>query len=192
MSVRNHPLTKQNYGGKFNMEKTQKNPQSAGKIMTTKDLAIGAMIAALYVVLTYVANMFGLASGAIQVRISEALTILPVFTPAAIPGLFVGCILANSLTGSAPYDIIFGSIATLIGAFGTYFMRKGKLKYAACVPPIIANTIIVPFILIYVYACEDALWYLMCTVGAGEIISCGILGTILLLALLKRRNEFNL
>lgn len=174
------------------MEKTQKNPQSAGGLFETKNLAIGAMIAALYVVLTYVANMFGLASGAIQVRFSEALTILPVFTPAAIPGLFVGCILANTLTGSALFDIIFGSVATLIGAIGTYCMRKGKLKYAACIPPILANTLIVPFILIYVYDCEDALWYLMCTVGAGEIISCGIFGTILLLALLKRRKSLNL
>lgn len=158
----------------------------------TKNLAIGAMIAALYVVLTYLANMLGLASGVIQVRFSEALTILPVFTPAAIPGLFVGCILANTLTGAALFDIIFGSIATLLGAVGTYFMRKGKMKYAAFLPPVIANTLIVPFILIYVYHIEDALWYLMCTVGAGEIISCGILGTVLLLALLKRRGSFNL
>ena len=79
-------------------------------------LVQAAMIAALYVVLTYIANAMGLASSAIQIRFSEALTILPYFTPAAIPGLFVGCFLSNILTGCAIPDIIFGSIATLIGA----------------------------------------------------------------------------
>ena len=62
-------------------------------------LTQAAMIAAIYVVLTYFISAFGLANGAIQVRISEALTILPIFTPAAIPGLFVGCLLSNILTG---------------------------------------------------------------------------------------------
>ena len=85
-----------------------------------------AMIAAIYVVLTYFISAFNLASGAIQVRISEALTILPYFTPAAIPGLFVGCLLANLLTGAAIYDVIFGSLATLLGAVGTYLLRKHK------------------------------------------------------------------
>jgi len=174
------------------MKETGKTPQMSGGLFTTKNLVIGAMIAALYVELTYLANMLGLASGAVQVRFSEALTILPVFTPAAIPGLFVGCILANTLTGCAVWDIVFGSLATLIGAAGTYLMRKGKLKYASSLPPIIANTLIVPFILVNVYGAEDAIWYLMLTVGAGEVISCGILGTILLVVLLKRRNAFNL
>ena len=79
-------------------------------------VATGGVIAALYVVLTVIANALGLASGAIQVRFSEALTILPVFTPAAIPGLTVGCVLANLITGCAPWDVVFGSLATLIGA----------------------------------------------------------------------------
>ena len=79
-----------------------------------------ALIAAMYVVLTWVANLLGLANGAIQVRFSEALTILPFFTPAAIPGLFVGCIISNTITGAAVWDILFGSLATLIGAFFTY------------------------------------------------------------------------
>ena len=80
------------------------------------DLTQGAMIAALYVVLTFIANLAGLASGVIQVRLSEALTILPVFTAAAVPGLAIGCVLANLLTGCAIWDVVFGSLATLIGA----------------------------------------------------------------------------
>lgn len=85
------------------------------------------MIAALYVVLTYITNLLGLASGTIQVRFSEALCILPVFTPAAIPGLFIGCLISNLITGGIIWDIIFGSIATLLGALGTYFLRKRSL-----------------------------------------------------------------
>lgn len=82
----------------------------------TKALAQGAAIAASYVVLTFLANALGLSSGVIQLRFSEALTILPVFTPAAVPGLFAGCLLANILTGCLPLDVIFGSLATLLGA----------------------------------------------------------------------------
>ncbi len=141
-------------------------------------ITIGAMIAALYVVLTLVANAFGLANYAIQVRFSEALTILPYFTPAAIPGLFVGCILSNLITGCMPLDVLFGSLATLLGALGTYLLRR--CKWAAPVPPIIANTIIVPFVLAYVYHFEGSIPYFMVTVGIGEIISCGVLGMILL------------
>lgn len=142
-----------------------------------------AMIAAIYVVLTFVANAFGLANYVVQVRFSEALTILPYFTPAAIPGLFVGCILSNILTGCLPLDVVFGSLATLIGACGTYALRKHK--WLAPLPPIVANTIVVPFVLAYVYQFEGSIPYFMLTVGAGEVISCGILGMILLFALDK-------
>ena len=145
-----------------------------------------ALIAALYVVLTYVANSLGLASGAIQVRFSEALTILPYFTTAAIPGLFIGCILSNLLTGCALWDIVFGSIATLLGALGTHALRKQK--WLAPLPPVVANTLIVPFVLAYVYSVPDGIPYLMLTVGAGEVISCYVLGMILLFALSKYRN----
>ena len=145
----------------------------------------GAMIAALYVVLTWVANALGLANGAIQVRFSEALCILPIFTPAAIPGLFVGCLLANILNGCVIWDIIFGSLATLIGAFGTYFLRKTKFVFT--LPPVIANAVIVPFVLRYAYGVGDAHWYLVATVAAGEIISVCILGMILKLGLWKYR-----
>ncbi len=141
------------------------------------NLATAAIIVALYVVLTYLASALGLSSGTIQVRFSEALTILPIFTTAAIPGLFAGCLLANLLTGCALWDIIFGSIATLLGAIGTHLLRKHKIL--AVLPPIITNTLIVPPVLIYVYGITDAYWFLILTVCAGEVISCGILGTLL-------------
>lgn len=137
-----------------------------------------AVIAALYVVLTLLANALGLANYAIQVRFSEALTILPLFTPAAIPGLVIGCFLSNILTGCMLLDIIFGSLATLLGALGTYALRRYS-KWLAPLPPIIANTIIVPFVLAYVYQFEGSIPYFMLTVGIGEIISCGILGLLL-------------
>ena len=142
------------------------------------DLTQGAMIAALYVVLTFIANLAGLASGVIQVRLSEALTILPVFTAAAVPGLAVGCVLANLLTGCAIWDVVFGSLATLIGAVGTHLLR-GQSPVLAVLPPILSNIIIVPLVLQRVYGVEDAYWYLAMTVGAGEIISCGALGLLL-------------
>lgn len=139
--------------------------------------AFGGIIAALYVVLTIIANALGLASGAIQVRFSEALTILPVFTPAAIPGLTVGCVLANLITGCAPWDVVFGSLATLIGAAGTRLLRKNP--WIAWIPPVISNMAIIPIVLQKVYGVPDAWWYLVLTVGAGEVISCGILGLLL-------------
>ena len=145
-----------------------------------------AVIAALYVVLTMFINAFNLANGAIQVRISEALTILPYFTPAAIPGLFVGCLLSNFLTGAAIWVIVFGSIATLLGAIGTYLLRKWK--WCAPIPPILANTIIIPFVLTYAYGLPGGIPFFMLTIGAGEVLSCGILGMILLFALQKYRD----
>lgn len=153
-------------------------------------MAQAAMIAAIYVVLTFIAGAFGLANYAVQVRFSEALTILPFFTPAAIPGLFIGCMLSNILTGCALPDIIFGSLATLIGALGTYALRRWK--WCAPICPILANTIIVPLVLIYGYgfliegmSVVQCYGYYCLTVGAGEIISCGILGMILLFSLQK-------
>lgn len=158
------------------------------KKFTARDLTTAGLIAALYVLLTFIANLLGLASGVIQVRFSEALTILPIFTGAAVPGLFVGCILANILTGCALWDIIFGSLATLAGAVGTYYIGR-KIPALGPVFPILANCIVVPPVLMYVYGVPDAYWFLVLTVGAGEVISCGILGGILYQAL-KRRNIY--
>lgn len=147
-----------------------------------------AMIAALYVVLTLIAGALGLDHYAIQVRFSEALTILPFFTPAAIPGLYVGCLLANIMTGCIVWDILFGPIATLLGAVGTYLLRK-KSKWLAPLPPIVANTIIVPLILAFAYRFEGGIPYFMLTVGIGEIASCGILGMLLMLTLEKYKGK---
>ena len=144
-------------------------------------IANAGMIAALYVVLTWIANLAGLASGAIQVRLSEALTILPVFTASAVPGLAVGCVLANLLTGCAAWDVVFGSLATLIGAVGTRLLKNRPML--AWIPPVVSNVAIVPIILIRVYGVPDAWWFLALTVGAGEVISCGLLGLLLWKAL---------
>lgn len=152
----------------------------------TLNLTWSALIAAMYVVLTFIANMAGLANGAIQVRLSEMLTILPVFTWAAVPGLAIGCVIANILTGCALWDIVFGSAATLIGALGTYYFGRRKPALAP-VFPILSNALIVPFVLQYAYGVPDGYFYLMATVGIGEIISCGILGTILYKALHKTK-----
>lgn len=148
-------------------------------------LAQGAMIAAIYVVLTLVFAPFSY--GEVQVRISEALTILPLFTPAAIPGLFVGCLISNILGGCVLPDIIFGSLATLIGAVGTYMLRRQN-KFLAPLPPIIANALIVPFVLRYAYQVPLPIPFMMLTVGIGEVISCGVLGMVLHTALNKYRH----
>ena len=141
-----------------------------------------AMIAALYIVLTALAAGFDLASGAIQVRFSEVL-----FTPAAIPGVTIGCLLANILTGSALPDIIFGTLATLLGALGTYALRKHRFLCTLC--PVISNGIIIPLVLRYAYAVPGALWFLALTVGAGELICCVLFGSILITALLPHREQ---
>ncbi len=144
-------------------------------------IAQAAMIAALYVVLTMVFASFSFRE--IQVRVSEALTILPAFTPAAVPGLFIGCLLANLLGGAAVPDVIFGSLATLIGAFFTWKLRN-KHPFLAPVPPILSNMLIIPFVLRYAYGVPMAIPLMMLTVGFGEVLSCGVLGMLLYLSLI--------
>ncbi|MCD7708435.1 MAG: QueT transporter family protein [Clostridiales bacterium] len=153
-----------------------------------------AAIAALYVVLTVFIAAFQLASGSIQVRISEALCILPYFTSAAIPGLWIGCFLANLITGATVFDVIFGSLATLIGAVGTYLLRKRKVL--CTIPPVLSNAVIVPLILIYAYKIPAVMVsgvnvtfaFNFVTVGIGEVVSVCVLGGILLRVLEKYRN----
>ena len=146
-------------------------------------LVHAAAIAAIYVVLTLVFAPFSF--GEIQVRVSEALTILPYFTPAAIPGLFVGCLIGNTVGGAIPIDIICGSIATLIGALITYSPRRHRML--APVGPIAANTLIVPFVLRYGYSVPLPIPFMMLTVGIGEVISCAVIGMIVLTALERYR-----
>lgn len=148
-------------------------------------IAQAAMIAAIYVVLTLVFAPFSY--GEVQVRISEALTILPVFTPAAIPGLFIGCLISNILGGCILPDIIFGSLATLIGAVFTWQLRN-KSRFLAPLPPILANIVIVPFVLRYGYQVPLPIPFMMLTVGIGEVISCGVLGLIVHAALSRYKH----
>lgn len=147
-------------------------------------LTQAAMIAAIYVVLTVVFAPFSF--GQVQVRISEALTILPFFTPAAIPGVALGCLVGNAIGGAIVPDIVFGSFATLLGAIFTYLLRK-KSEYLAPLPPIISNTIIVPFVLRHAYGVPLPIPFMMLTVGIGEVISCGVIGMVLLRTLKKYR-----
>lgn len=140
-----------------------------------------AAIAAVYIALTMMFQPISF--GPVQFRVSEALCILPFFTPAAIPGLFIGCFLSNFFCGAVLMDVIFGSLATLIGAIGSYMLRKNR--WAVCVPPIMANTIIIPWVLRYAYGSTDIIPFAMVTVGAGEILAIGVLGNVLLIALEK-------
>ncbi|MBQ4071441.1 MAG: QueT transporter family protein [Clostridia bacterium] len=154
-------------------------------------LSRGALIGALYVALTYISSLVGLSSGVIQFRISEALTILPVLMPEAIPGLFVGCIISNLMTpGAHPLDIVFGSVATLIGALGAHLLRRlpSRFKWVATLPTIFSNAIIVPFVLMFAYGAEGSYPFFMLTVGIGEVVCAGIGGALLYYSL--RRINF--
>lgn len=139
-------------------------------------LTQAALIAAIYVVLCVV--FAPISYGEIQVRIAEALVILPYFTPAAIPGLFIGCFLSNMIGGSILVDMVFGSIATFLGALGSYYLRRSRIL--VLLPPIIANTLIVPFVLYYGYGVNLPIPFMMLTVGVGEVIAVAVLGSVLL------------
>ncbi len=146
---------------------------------TVYNVAYGAVIAAVYVALTGVFQPISF--GPVQFRISEALCILPYFTPAAVPGLFVGCLIANILFSGAPLDIVFGSLATLLGAMGSLRLRRHR--WLVCIPPILANTAIIPWVIRFSGGSEDMLLLSAGTVGIGEILAVGVLGNVLLLAL---------
>lgn len=148
----------------------------------------GALIAALYVAMTSIATAVGLSSGVVQFRISEALCILPIFFPEAIPGLFVGCLISNlTVPGVVIWDVIFGSLATLIGAFGARMLRNlpEKYKWVATIPTVAANMIIVPLVLIFAYGAPDSYFFLMLTVGVGELVCAGVGGSALYYVLRK-------
>ena len=148
-----------------------------------------AVIAALYVVLTWVSALLGISSGVIQFRLSEMLCVMPLFTAAAIPGLFVGCAISNMIAGGVVWDVVFGSIATLIGAWGAYALRKSSV-YLAPLPTVIANMLIIPPVLRYAYGAEGTIPFFMLTVGIGEIACAGILGVVLAKTLKQYRIEF--
>ncbi len=154
-----------------------------------------AVIAAIYVVLCQVFAPISFRD--VQLRIAEGLTILPFFTPAAVPGLFVGCILGNLLAGAIPLDVVCGSLATLIGAVGTWaigkWLRKKGQTRPGCfllpVPPIAANTIVVPLVLYYGYGINIPIPIQMLTVGLGELAGCGLIGMVLFFALEKAGSQ---
>ena len=152
----------------------------------------GALIAAMYVLLTLLSTVLGLSSGVIQFRFSEALCILPIFMPEAIPGLFIGCLISNILSNGVIWDVIFGSIATLIGAVGAYYLRKlpEKFKWVATLPTVAANMIIVPFVLIFAYGAPESYFFIALTVGIGEIVCASIGGGALYYLLKKTYSQY--
>ena len=143
-----------------------------------------AMIAALYVVLVFLFQPISF--GGVQCRIAESLTILPYFTSSAVPGLSIGCLIANILGGADILDIIFGTFATTLGAILSYLLRKNK--WLVPLPPILANTFIIPMVLKYAYMETTPLLLLGVSIFAGEVISAGILGMVLLFALNKYKH----
>ena len=148
-----------------------------------RGIALAGIIAALYVVLTLLISLIpGFATSAIQVRVSEALCILTFFTPWAIPGLTIGCFLSNLLLGCVWQDILFGTVATLLGAVGGWLLRKVSV-WLVPLPTVLANAIIVPFVLKYAYGAEGAIPFFMLTVGVGELIAAFGLGMTLYFAL---------
>lgn len=146
-------------------------------------ITTAAMIAAVYIVLCLILMPFG--SSIFQVRVAEALTILPVFTPVAIPGLTIGCLLSNLISGCTLPDIIFGSLATLLGALGTYALHRHPRL--AWIPPVVSNGLIVSYVLYIVTGKAEPLWLILISITGGELISCGLLGYILYLACRKTR-----
>lgn len=162
----------------------KKNTQSRVRYIT-----LSATIAALYVVLTLISAAFGLSSGVIQLRISEALCVLVAFTPAAIPGLTIGCLISNLIASANILDIVFGSLATFLGALGGYYLRKKK--WLITLPTLLSNVIIVPLVIVYGFGVKDmALPLVALTVGIGEFLSATVLGTGLLLILEKYKFRF--
>lgn len=160
----------------------------------TKALYItkSAAVAALYVLLSMLT--YPIASSMIQLRLSEALCILPVFMPEAVPGLFIGCLISNIILGCNVFDIIFGSFATLIGALAAYLLRKQALKkhmgFISTIPTIVSNTCIIPFVLKYAYGTGEAFYLIMISIFAGELLSAGIIGTLIFTPVRKLMEKF--
>ncbi len=146
----------------------------------TKYICRAGLVAALYVALTLVSRLVGLDSGVIQLRVSEALCVLPIFMPSSVLGLTLGCFLSNLLSGAHWLDIIIGPMATLIGALGTYMLRR--VRWLAPLPAVLSNTVIIPFVLSYAYGIEQAIPLMMLSVGVGEMLSVYGIGGIFMLS----------
>ena len=179
MNIRNPKNTQKQAGSAETMEKL------TGKKITPKYLAQSGAIAAIYVVLTLV--FAPISFGSVQLRVAEALTILPLFTSAAIPGLFIGCLIANILGGGVVLDVIFGSLATLIGAALRYVLRKNR--WLVPIPTVVANTVIVPLVLRYGYGVDMPILLLAVYIAAGEVAGSYVLGELLGAILMKHRKQ---
>lgn len=155
------------------------------KKISARYLAQSAAIAAIYVVLTLA--LAPISFGSVQLRVSEALAILPLFTSAAIPGLFLGCLIANILGGCVVLDVIFGSLATLIGAALGYLLRKNR--WLVPLPTVAANTIIIPLVLRYGYGINIPYLLQAAYIAAGEIAGSYVLGELLGTLLMKHRER---
>ncbi|MCI5698049.1 MAG: QueT transporter family protein [Clostridiales bacterium] len=154
--------------------------------LNTKKVVTAAVIAAIYAVLTIA--IAPLSYGMMQLRFSEAMTILPVFTPLAIPGLFIGCLLANLLSPVGFIDVVFGSLASLLSAYGTYKLRHKILL--APLPPVVVNGIIVGIMLKYYYGVDAHLLLCMLWVAGGQAVACYGLGLPLKKLLDKHKDIF--
>ncbi|HEX7401412.1 MAG TPA: QueT transporter family protein [candidate division Zixibacteria bacterium] len=150
--------------------------------LSTRYIAQVGIIASLYAALTIV--LAPISYGPLQVRISEALTILPFLTPAAVPGLFIGCVVANVYGGLGIYDIIGGSLCTLLAAYLTYLLSKTKQPLLAPLPPVVVNALGVSLYLHFLF--QLPYWLTVAYIALGEIIACFVLGYPLLLIILKR------
>lgn len=162
------------------------------KIMS---VCMSGIIAALYVALTMLSRAVGLDSGVIQLRLGEALCILPLFSFAAVPGLMAGCLIANLFCLAPWQDLVFGTLATFLGALvcalmGVFYRRGCKVMFwLSPLPNILSNTLIIPLVLRYAYDAEGTLPYFMLTVGVGEVLASGVIGLILFVALRKRLSK---
>ena len=150
----------------------------------TQFLTEAAIIAALYTVLVFIFQWSSF--GPVQFRIAEALTILPYFTPAAIPGVTIGCFLSAVFAGSDVLDMVFGSLATLVAALLSYSLRR--YKYLVPIPPIVVNALVIPWVLKAAYGEAQPIPLMMLSVGAGQLLAAGVLGMILLFALERVRH----
>ena len=157
-------------------------------------LTQSAAIAALYVGLTYLSFLLGLDKGVIQVRFSEALCVLVAFTPAAVPGVTLGCFLSGLLTSAHPLDMVVGTLASLLGVFGCYLLRflakRKHVFWLVPLPNVLANAFVIPWVLAVAYGASEGYFLLMLTVGVGEVVSAGVLGALLLWVLRRRRFAF--
>ncbi|MDF2845538.1 MAG: putative rane protein [Herbinix sp.] len=150
----------------------------------TQFLTEAAIIAAIYTVLVFIFQWSSF--GPVQFRIAEALTILPYFTPAAIPGVTIGCFLSAVFAGADALDMVFGSLATLVAALLSYSLRR--YKYLVPIPPIVVNALVIPWVLKAAYGEAQPIPLMMLSIGASQLLAAGVLGMLLLLALERVRH----